>query len=137
MKRSKAEMLGQSIQAKFFAAAMTGPGSPIEGLGPCLAVSKALSQCMLSKDVVDIYEIDEQRPSYVLHCIDELHLDPARVNPRAAPIPCDECTAVVGLKQPMSGLCHARATGVKILITAVAANVGRGMAGIWVNEIGT
>ena len=129
-------MLGQSIQAKFFAAAMTGFGSLIEGVGPCLAISKALSQCMLSKDVVDIFEIDEERPSYVLHCMNELHLDPARVNPRAASIPCNESAAVVGLKQPMSGLRHARATGVKVLVTAVSGSIGRGMAGIWLNEIG-
>lgn len=136
MKRSKAETLGQPIQAKFFAAAMTGIGSPMEDVGPCLAISKALSQCMLSKDVVDVFEIDEERPSDVRHCIDKLHLDPAKVNPRAASNSSSQCTAVVALTQVMSGLCHARASGVRILVTAVSGNVGRGMAGIWVNETG-
>ena len=134
MKRSKAELLGQPIQAKFFAAAMTGLGPLTKDVGPCLAISKALSQCMLSGDDVDVFEIDEETPSSVLHCMNCLQLDATKVNPRGGSISWGECPAVLALRQAMSGLCEARATGGKLLITAVSANVGRGMAGVWVNE---
>lgn len=130
MKRSKAELLGQPIQAKFFAAALTGLGPLKKDVGPCLAISKVLSQCMLSEEDVDIFEIDEETPSSVLHCIDKLQLDSAKVNPRGGSISWGECPAVLGLKQAMSGLREARATGRKVVITATSAHVGRGMAGI-------
>lgn len=136
MKRSQAESLGQPIRAKFFAAALTGLGPLKKDVGPCLAISKALSQCMLSEEVVEIFEIDEETPSSVLHCMDKLQLNPAKINPRGGSISWGECPAVVGLRQAMSGLREARATGRKLVITATSANVGRGMAGIWVNEMG-
>lgn len=65
MKRSRALELGQPIVAKFCGATVTGLEPRIMGIGPSLAIPKILGKFNLSKDDVDIFEINEAFASMV------------------------------------------------------------------------
>jgi acetyl-CoA acetyltransferase family protein len=78
MKRSTAERLGQPIIAKFCGATIVGLEPRIMGIGPSLAIPKILAKTGLTKDDVDIFEINEAFASMVsciaqpIYCTDWL-----------------------------------------------------------------
>lgn len=82
MKRSTAEKLGQPILAKFCGATVAGLAPRIMGIGPSIAIPKLLKQFNITKDEVDLVEINEAFASMAVYCIEKLELDPAKVNVR-------------------------------------------------------
>lgn len=75
MKRSTAERLGQKIIGKFVASSVVGVKPLLMGIGPWKAIPVALEKAGISKDDVDIYEINEAFASQCLWCVKELGLD--------------------------------------------------------------
>ena len=65
MKRSRAEQLGQPIVGKFCGATVAGLEPRIMGIGPSIAIPKILTKFGLSKEEVDIFEINEAFASMV------------------------------------------------------------------------
>jgi acetyl-CoA acyltransferase 1 len=65
MRRSTAERLGQPILAKFAASTVVGLEPRIMGIGPSLAIPKLFRQTGITKDDVDIFEINEAFASMV------------------------------------------------------------------------
>lgn len=65
MKRSRAQALGQPIVAKFCGATVAGLEPRIMGIGPSLAIPKILSKFNLSKEDIDVFEINEAFASMV------------------------------------------------------------------------
>ena len=65
MKRSRAQELGQPIIGKFCGATVSGVEPRIMGIGPSLAIPKLLGKFGLSKDDIDIFEINEAFASMV------------------------------------------------------------------------
>lgn len=65
MKRSTAEKLGQPIIGKYVASTLAGLAPRIMGAGPTIVVPKLLKQVGISKDDVDIWEINEAFGSVV------------------------------------------------------------------------
>jgi acetyl-CoA acetyltransferase family protein len=67
MKRSRAQELGQPILGKFAGATVVGLDPRIMGIGPSYAIPKILSKFGLTKDEIDIFEINEAFASMVCH----------------------------------------------------------------------
>lgn len=65
MKRWRAQELGQPIVAKFCGATVAGLEPRIMGIGPSIAIPKILTKYGLSKEEVDIFEINEAFASMV------------------------------------------------------------------------
>lgn len=74
MKRSTAERLGQNIIGKFVQASVVGVKPLLMGIGPWKAIPEVLGKTGLSKDDVDIYEINEAFASQCVWCVNELGL---------------------------------------------------------------
>lgn len=79
MKRSTAERLGQKIIGKFVASSVVGVKPLLMGIGPWKAIPVALEKAGISKDDVDVYEINEAFASQCLWCVRELGLDMNKV----------------------------------------------------------
>lgn len=75
MKRSTAERLGQKIVGKFVASSVIGVKPLLMGIGPWAAIPIALKKAGISKDEVDVYEINEAFASQCVWCVNELGLD--------------------------------------------------------------
>lgn len=80
MKRSTAERLGQKIMGKFVCSAVIGVQPLLMGVGPWKAIPMALAKAGISKEEVDVFEINEAFASQCVWCIRELGLDEKKVS---------------------------------------------------------
>lgn len=65
MKRSRAQALGLPVVAKFCGATVAGLEPRIMGIGPSIAIPKILGKFGLSKEDIDVFEINEAFASMV------------------------------------------------------------------------
>jgi acetyl-CoA acyltransferase 1 len=72
MKRSRAEELGQEVVGKFVGATIVGLEPRIMGIGPSYAIPKILQKFGLTKDDIDVFEINEAFASMVRLALDGL-----------------------------------------------------------------
>jgi len=75
-----AKKMGWQPLARIKSFAVSGCAPEIMGIGPVASSRKALERAGLSVADIDIWELNEAFASQSLACIDELGLDPARVN---------------------------------------------------------
>ena len=106
----------------------------IMGIGPSAAIPKLLSKFALTKDDIDIIEINEAFASMAVYCIDVLGLDHAKVNPRGGAIVLGHPLGATGARQICTILSEARRTKKKVLLTSMCIGTGQGMAGLFINE---
>jgi acetyl-CoA acetyltransferase family protein len=134
MKRSKALELGQPILAKFVGATVAGVPPRIMGIGPTAAIPKLLSKYSLTKDDIDIFEINEAFASMAVYCLNTLGLEHEKMNPRGGAIALGHPLGATGARQICTILSEARRTKKKVLVTSMCIGTGQGMAGLFVNE---
>ncbi|PYI33193.1 thiolase [Aspergillus indologenus CBS 114.80] len=134
MKRSRAQELGQPIVAKFCGATVAGLEPRIMGIGPSIAIPKILSKFGLSKEEVDIFEINEAFASMGTYCVQKLALDEAKVNPRGGAIAFGHPLGCTGARQVVTALSELRRQNKRVAVTSMCVGTGMGMAGIFVSE---
>jgi len=78
MKRSTAEQLGISIEGVFRSFSVCGVPPDIMGIGPAIAIPKALEKAGLMKEDIDIFELNEAFASQAIYCIEKLGLPVSR-----------------------------------------------------------
>jgi acetyl-CoA acyltransferase len=71
---------GLTPLARIRSSAVAGCGPEVMGIGPVLATLKALARAKLDVADIDIVELNEAFAAQSLACIDELKLDPAKIN---------------------------------------------------------
>ena len=76
----RARELGLRPLARVVSTAVAGVDPAVMGVGPVPATRKALDRAGLGVDDLDLVELNEAFASQSLVCIDELGLDPAKVN---------------------------------------------------------
>ncbi len=76
----RARELGLRPMARIVSTAVAGVDPAIMGYGPVPASRKALERAGIGADDLDLIELNEAFASQSLVCIDELGLDPAKVN---------------------------------------------------------
>jgi len=134
MKRSTAERLGQTILGKFVNASVVGVPPLLMGIGPWKAIPVVLEKAGISKDDVDIYEINEAFASQCVWCLKELGLDEKKVNPKGGAIAFGHPLGCTGARQVGTLLTELRRTGQKIGVSSMCVGTGMGMAAVWVAE---
>ena len=126
----RARALGLRPLARVLATAVAGVDPAVMGVGPVPATRKALDRAGIGVEDLDLIELNEAFASQSLVCIDELGLDPARVNVNGG---------AIGLGHPlgMSGgrlitmLTHElRRTGGRYGLATMCIGVGQGIATI-------
>jgi len=135
MKRSTAEKLGQPILAKFCGSTVVGLAPRIMGIGPSLAIPKLLGKFGLTKDDIDIFEINEAFASMAVYCLRELGIEEEKVNPRGGAyvyypsevtnslptffsIALGHPLGATGARQAVTGLAEMRRQKKKVLVTS-------------------
>ena len=86
MNTQRAHELGVKPRARILAYASCGVDPAIMGIGPVPAVRKVLQRAGRTLDEVDVVELNEAFAAQALAVIDDLGLDPARVNPNGGAI---------------------------------------------------
>lgn len=134
MKRSTAQRLGQKIIGKYVQASIVGVPPLLMGVGPAAAIPPVLEKTGLTKDDVDIYEINEAFASQCLYCVNELGLDEKKINPKGGAIAFGHPLGVTGARQVSTLLTELRRTKKQIGVTSMCVGTGMGMAAVWVAE---
>ena len=134
MKRGTAERLGQHIIGKFVGSAVVGVKPLLMGIGPWKAIPIALSKVGISKEDVDLWEINEAFASQCVWCVKELGLDESKVNPNGGAIAFGHPLGCTGARQVSTLFNELGRSGGKVGVTSMCVGTGMGMAAVWVKE---
>jgi acetyl-CoA acyltransferase len=80
MSSERAAALGLTPFARFVAYATAGVEPELFGRGPVPAIRKVLAKTGLTLDAIDLVELNEAFAAQVLACLQELPIDPDRLN---------------------------------------------------------
>jgi len=93
-----------------------------------------LEKAGVSKDDVDIYEINEAFASQALWCVKELGIPLEKVNPKGGAIAFGHPLGCTGARQVSTLFTELKRQGKKIGVTSMCVGTGMGMAAVWVSE---
>jgi len=134
MTRKKAEELGLRVLAKYANIAISGLAPRIMGIGPAVAIPKVLEKVGLTKDDVDLFEINEAYASMYVYCVRKLGLDPEKVNVNGGAIAFGHPLGATGARQIATGLNELERRGGKVLVTSMCMGTGMGAAAVFLGE---
>ena len=133
MPKAKADALGLKPLARFISYGVGGVRPEIMGVGPIVAVPKALSKAGLRLDDIDLIELNEAFASQSLAVIRELGLDPQKVNVNGGAIALGHPLGCTGAKLTTQLLYEMRRRNAKFGMVSMCIGGGMGAAGIFEN----
>ena len=126
----RARELGLKPMARVLSTAVAGVDPAIMGYGPVPATRKALERAGITAEDLDLIELNEAFASQSIVCIDELGLDPARVNVNGGAIALGHPLGMSGARL-ITMLSHElRRTGGRYGLATMCIGVGQGIATI-------
>ena len=134
MSRKKADELGLKALGVLRMFQVVGCDPDEMGVGPLYAIPAALERAGLSKDDIDIYEINEAFASQALYCIRELGLDLAKVNPNGGAIALGHPLGCTGARMTATLLHEMEKQGAKYGVVSMCIGGGMGAAAIYERE---
>ncbi|MGK2849322.1 MAG: thiolase family protein [Candidatus Limnocylindrales bacterium] len=127
---NRARALGLKPLARVVSTAVAGVDPAIMGVGPVPATRKALERAGLDVADLDLIELNEAFASQSLVCIDELGLDPARVNVNGGAIALGHPLGMSGGRLITMLTHELRRTGGRFGLATMCIGVGQGIATI-------
>ena len=124
----RARELGLRPMARVVATAVAGVDPALMGIGPIPATRKALERAGISVGDLDLVELNEAFASQSLVCIDELGLDPARVNVNGGAIALGHPLGLSGGRLITMLTHELRRTGGRYGLATMCIGVGQGIA---------
>ncbi|PAB61187.1 acetyl-CoA C-acyltransferase [Anaeromicrobium sediminis] len=131
MSREKAEAFGVKPLAIFRSFAVAGVDPEVMGIGPIKAIPKALKIAGINMEDIDQYELNEAFASQAIACINELGLDPEKVNPNGGAIALGHPLGCTGSFLTAKLLSEMRRRDVKYGIVSMCIGGGMGAAGVF------
>lgn len=128
MSQEVAESKGISPLAKIVAVAQVGVDPQIMGIGPIEAVKLVLKKANWSKEEVDFYELNEAFAAQAIVCIQELGLDPEKVNVNGGAIALGHPIGMSGTRILVTLLHTLERTGKKKGVASLCIGGGMGIA---------
>jgi 3-oxoadipyl-CoA thiolase len=126
----RARGLGLTPLARVVSTAVAGVDPAVMGVGPVPATRKALERAGLGVEDLDLIELNEAFASQSLVCIDELGLDPAKVNVNGGAISLGHPLGMSGGRLITMLTHELRRTGGRYGLATMCIGVGQGIATI-------
>ncbi|GAA5848174.1 hypothetical protein JCM8547_004433 [Rhodosporidiobolus lusitaniae] len=133
-RRDVAEKLGLKVLAKWAGSAVVGVPPIIMGVGPAYATPKLLGQLGITKDDVDIFELNEAFASQSLMTVRHLGLDEKKINPKGGAIALGHPLGATGGRLMSSLIYELIRTDKKVGLATLCMGTGAGHATVIVNE---
>ncbi len=127
---SRARELGLKPMARVVSTAVAGVDPAVMGIGPIPATRKALARAGLTIDDLDVVELNEAFASQSIVCINELGLDPEKVNPNGGAIALGHPLGASGGRLITMLVHELRRTGGHYGLATMCIGVGQGIATI-------
>jgi acetyl-CoA acyltransferase len=133
MSAEKAAALGAKPLARFVSFAVGGVAPEIMGIGPVVAIPKALKLAGLTLDQIDLIELNEAFACQALAVIQEAGLDPAKVNVNGGAVALGHPLGATGAKLTTQLLYEMKRRGSRYGMVTMCIGGGMGAAGIFEN----
>jgi acetyl-CoA acyltransferase len=133
MSRARAEELGLKPLARFISFAVGGVPPEIMGMGPIVAVPKALKRAGLSLDDIDLIELNEAFAGQALAVMRELGMDQEKVNVNGGAVALGHPLGASGAKLTVQILGEMRRRGSRYGLVTMCVGGGQGAATILEN----
>jgi 3-oxoadipyl-CoA thiolase len=124
----RAQSLALRPMARILATAVAGVDPAVMGIGPVPASRKALERAGVAVDDLDLVELNEAFASQSLVCIDELGLDPGKVNVNGGAIALGHPLGMSGSRLITMLVHELRRTGGRFGLATMCIGVGQGIA---------
>ena len=124
----RAAELGLRPLARVVSTAVAGVHPDVMGIGPVPAVRKALARAGIEAADLDVVEINEAFASQSVACMDELGLDPGRVNPNGGAIALGHPLGASGARLVTMLVHELGRTGGRYGLATMCIGVGQGIA---------
>ena len=136
MRRSTATELGlgSSIIGKWAGTQVVGCPPDEMGVGPAVAIPKLLYYTGISKDEVNIWEINEAFASQALYCMRKLGIDEEKVNLKGGAIALGHPLGATGARQLATLLPEMDRLGQEVGVVSMCIGTGMGMASLIIRE---
>jgi len=131
MSEGRARSLGLKPIARFVSYAVGGVPPEIMGIGPVVAIPKALALAGLRLEDVDVIELNEAFAVQALAVVRLAGLDPVRVNPNGGAIALGHPLGCTGAKLTATILNEMRRRGARYGMVTMCVGGGQGAAGIF------
>lgn len=131
MDREKAESLGLKPLAKFRSFAVGGVPPEIMGVGPVVAVPKAIKLAGLELSDISLFELNEAFASQSLQVIRELGLDEEKVNVNGGAIALGHPLGCTGAKLTLSLIHELKRRNEQFGVVTMCIGGGMGAAGVF------
>ena len=133
MSERKAKELGLKPMARFVSFAVAGVPPEIMGIGPVVAIPKALALAGLKKEDIGVVELNEAFGVQALAVIERTGLDPVHVNPNGGAIALGHPLGCTGAKLTATILREMKRRGSRYGMVTMCVGGGQGAAGIFEN----
>ena len=130
MSRAQAEKRGLPILGVWRGFAVKGVPPRIMGIGPAVAIPAVLEQAGLTIEDIDIFEINEAFASQATWSIDELKIDPEKVNPNGGAIALGHPLGCTGARQIATLLHELKRTKKRFGVVSMCIGTGMGAAAV-------
>lgn len=130
MSADKALALGLRPLAKYTASAVAGVEPSIMGIGPVPAARKAIERAGISINEIDLIELNEAFAAQSIACIEQLVLDPARVNVNGGAIAFGHPLGASGARILTSLVHEMKRRNSRYAMAAMCVGLGQGIASI-------
>jgi 3-oxoadipyl-CoA thiolase len=126
-----AKELGAEPLARVVASGVAGVDPAYMGIGPALAVPRALEAAGLSLEEIDLIELNEAFASQVLACVRELGIDEERLNVNGGAIALGHPLGCSGARLTTTLVHELRRCGGRYGIATMCVGVGQGLATVF------
>ena len=128
MSAARAEELGVKPRARILSYASCGVDPSIMGIGPVPAVQRVLERADRTLDEVEVIELNEAFAAQALAVIDDLGLDPAKVNPNGGAIALGHPIGATGAAITTKILDHMEDRDLSLGLVTLCIGGGQGIA---------
>jgi acetyl-CoA acyltransferase len=133
MSASKAKELGLKPMARFVSFAVAGVPPEVMGIGPAIAIPKALALAGLRLQDIDVVELNEAFAVQALAVIRQVGLDPDRTNVNGGAIALGHPLGCTGAKLTATILREMKRRNARYGMVTMCVGGGQGAAGIFEN----
>jgi 3-oxoadipyl-CoA thiolase len=128
--KQAADEMGLKPIARIVTSAVAGVDPSCMGVGPVPATRKALERAGLTVDDLDLIELNEAFAAQSLACIQDLHLDPKRVNVNGGAIALGHALGNTGSRLITTLVHELKRRGGRYGLATMCIGVGQGLATI-------
>jgi 3-oxoadipyl-CoA thiolase len=120
--------LGLTPRARYVTGAAAGVEPSYMGIGPVPATKKALAKAGLTAQQIEIAELNEAFAAQALPCIDQIGLDPERVNVNGGAIAWGHPLGASGARLALTLMLELETTSSRYGLASMCIGVGQGIA---------